>query len=437
MCEALPPATPDARAEREAAIDEGVRHDTDVDAILAGGEQVAVDAFLGTGFSADKPLRGRIASGVVALHALAARGSAIVAIDVPSGLDASTGVHVGAARAALTLTFGTMKRGQLVSRDLCGALVVLDIGLGVHVANAGEARLATDAWFRGALPRISADAHKGTRRKLAILGGAEEMSGAVILAARGALRSGAGMVKCVVAPESLAALQQGEPASMSAAWPESDEAFQASVSSWADALLIGPGLGRDRAREITERALRMFDGPVVLDADAINAFEGNAPALASLLRGRPALLTPHPVEFSRVSGLTAERVLAARFDAPAQLAARVGATVLLKGVPTVIAAPTGETIVVAEGTPILATGGSGDVLGGIAVTLLAQSGDPLLAGALAAFAHGRAAALLGVRQVRGHVLEDVLAALPDAWLVPPPERRAPVLAELPAVGEAM
>jgi hydroxyethylthiazole kinase-like uncharacterized protein yjeF len=427
--------TPDALAERILATQEGVRIDVDASALLSGGERIAVDALLGTGYSAATPLRAEMVRGIADLRALAGRGAHVIAVDLPSGLDASTGENAGGLTCELTLTFGTVKRGQLIARDACGTIVLLDIGLGIHTASAGRAHLATPRWFREMLPRIQGDAHKGTRKKIAIVGGAPGMAGAAMLAARGALRSGAGMVKCLVAKESVLALQEGEPAALTAEWPASLDDFAEHVSSWADALLVGPGLGKARARELVEFALRSFQGPVVLDADALNAFAGEPESLASLVGTRAALLTPHPAEFGRLASMEVSDVLAQRFEAPSALAKRAGATVLLKGVPTVISAPSGEMMVVAEGTPILATGGSGDLLGGIAVTLLAQTGDALLAGALAAFAHGRAAAAAGGRQVRGYTLDDVLASLPGVWSLAAPTARPPVLLELPRVSE--
>jgi NAD(P)H-hydrate epimerase len=435
VVECAPARSPDAVAERALALADGVPQHSEWSALSAGPENIVVDALLGTGYSADQPLRAPISDAIAAIDAMRARGVHVVAIDVPSGLDASTGAHGDIARAELTLTFGTVKRGQLVARGACGVIVVLDIGLGVHARAAGDTQLATPEWFHDTLPRISADAHKGTRGKVAIVGGGAGMAGASILAARGALRSGAGMVKCVVAPESLRAVQEGEPAALAAAWPESDNAFAEHVGRWADALLIGPGLGRADARALVERALRVFHGPVVLDADALNAFEGDAGALAPLLGSRAALLTPHPAEFARLAECSVEQVLAERFDAPARLAKRTGAAVLLKGVPTVVASPDGRVFVVAEGTPVLATGGSGDVLGGIAAALLGQVADACTAGALAAFAHGRGAASVSARHVRGYTLDDVLLALPDVWASPISARRPPILAELPAVGE--
>jgi NAD(P)H-hydrate repair Nnr-like enzyme with NAD(P)H-hydrate dehydratase domain len=159
------------------------------------------------------------------------------------------------------------------------------------------------------------------------------------------------------------------------------------------------------------------------------------------LSGRAALLTPHPAEFARLSGKSVEQVLAERFDAPRSLAAACRATVLLKGVPTVVSAEDGRPLVSAAGSPVLATAGSGDVLTGIAATLLAQVGDPLAAGAAAAWIHGRAAELAhgepgaARRTPRGLTLDDVLAALPGAWELDARPSRYPVLVELPAVGD--
>ncbi len=435
VVECAEPRGEEARAERAFAIACGVRCTTDVSSLASGGERIVVDALVGTGFRAGTPLRGAVADAVSTLRAMSERGAGIVAIDVPSGLDATTGAHPEAAPCTLTLTFGSFKRGHLLARELCGSIVALDIGLGPHAAGDTGAQLATPRWFRANLPRIHADAHKGTRKKVVVVGGAAGMAGAAMLAARAALRSGAGMVKCVVAPESLAPIQQGEPAALAAAWPEDDAALDAAITHWADVVLIGPGLGEARGRELTERLLRRWLGPVVLDADALNAFADDADALAPLLGDRDALLTPHAAEFARLAGCSVLEALERRFTMPAELAARLSATVLLKGVPTVVARRDGRTIVVAEGTPMLATGGSGDVLGGIAATLLAQTDDAALAGALAAFAHGRAASEVSDRQVRGYTLDDLLAELPAIWTLTAPPPVPPVLAELPRVGE--
>ena len=421
------PRTPEAREMRE-------RAQASLTSDPPSGARVVVDALLGTGATGEP--RGTIAEAVRALRAARDDGACLVALDVPSGLDATTGAATLVAPAHCTVTFGSAKRGQLMARGVVGELVVVDIGLGAPTGEGTIAELVTAEWVRESVPPITADAHKGTRRKLAIVGGAEGMAGAVILAARSALRSGIGMVKAIVHPASLAAVQTAVPAALAATWPAGDE--QATdLMSWADGVLIGPGLGGGGAsRAMVERILAATDRPVVLDADALNAYRGEAKALGNRLRGRVALLTPHPAEAARLGDVTIEDVLARRFECAGELAATTRAGVLLKGVPTVIAGVDGRTMVSARGTAALATAGSGDVLAGIAATLLVQIGEPVRAGACAAFVHGRAAEVADPSGIaRGVDLDDVLAALGRTWRVWPPAPRPPVLAELPALGD--
>lgn len=425
-----PPRTEDARAEQAAAspVLQGA-------AVPHGQPGVVVDGLLGTGVRGAP--RGDIARACADIDAARAGGAFVVALDVPSGLDATTGAHEGAPRADLTVTFGTVKRGHLTARDWCGALVVVDIGLGVHAAlDDGAPVLADAAFARAVVPRISADAHKGARKKVAIVGGARGMAGAVILAGRAALHSGVGLVKLVVAPDNLDLVQRTVPAALAAAWP-TDDAEAAAIGAWADALLVGPGLGRGaHVRPLVEQCVRGATGPVVIDADALNAFEGEPASFAALIGAQRALITPHPLEFARLSGEDSASVNARRFDVAGELARATGAAVLLKGVPTVIAAPDGRAIVSASGTPVLGQGGSGDILAGMAATLLAQCGDPLHAGAAAAWVHGRAAELAAPDgAIRGVTLDDVLASLREAWKCDDAPRPSYVLAELAAVGE--
>jgi NAD(P)H-hydrate epimerase len=203
----------------------------------------------------------------------------------------------------------------------------------------------------------------------------------------------------------------------------------------ADAFAIGPGLGRSReVRDLVERVLIAWAGPVVVDADALNVFENDSASLAKLLHGRPAVITPHPMEFARLIGRETNDVLKNRFEIAADVARDSGASVLLKGAPTIIFAPEGNRFISAAGTAALATGGSGDVLTGIVGTMLAQlSGDRTSAevAAIAAFVHGRAAELSG--PVRGTTLEDILLALPDAWNEQLEQQEEPVLACIPPV----
>lgn len=430
MHEVEAPRTDDARAEKTAAASvlQGAAAPRDLPGVV-------VDGLLGTG--ARGTPHGAIAQACADIDAARAGGAFVVALDVPSGLDASTGTHDGAPRADLTVTFGTIKRGLLTARDWCGGIVVVDIGLGVHAGlDDGAPILADAAFVRSIVPRISADAHKGARKKVAIVGGARGMAGAAILAGRAALHSGVGLVKLVVSPDNVDLVQRTVPEAIAAAWPTTD-AEAAAIAAWADGLLVGPGLGRGpQARQLVERCVSGAACPVVIDADALNAYEGEPMPFAALIGARRVLITPHPLEFARLSGERAALVNARRFDVAGELARATGAAVLLKGVPTVVTAPDGRSVVSASGTPVLGQGGSGDVLAGIAVTLLAQCGDPLQAGAAAAWVHGRAAELAAPDgAIRGVTLDDVLASLREAWKCDEPARPAYVLAELAAVGE--
>jgi hydroxyethylthiazole kinase-like uncharacterized protein yjeF len=414
-----PARSPDCIAERELA---GFIPHTD----HYGGEGIVVDALLGTG-SVGAP-RGELARACSLLNTGRSRGAAVVAIDLPSGLDATTGTFDGALPADLTITFGNIKRGHLIARRLCGTIVVVDIGFAVIPSEARDLHLIDDPWVSANIPTIAADAHKGTRKKLRLHGGGPGMAGAAILALRAAVASGIGMVKAGVHSSAVDAIHGAVPAAMIDPWSDAT-----TPDDWADVLVAGPGLGLGSERRAgLERAIARNRGAVLLDADALNLFAGNAAALRPLLGNRPALLTPHILECARLLGADSQAVLDRRFEIGTELAQQTGAVVLLKGVPTIISAPDGRRIVVAEGTPTLAAGGSGDILSGIAGTLLAQMPDPFAAAACAAWIHGRAARLAGAF-VRGTTLEDVLEMLPNAWRISEDAPRYPILAELPAI----
>jgi NAD(P)H-hydrate epimerase len=412
------PRSRDCIAEHDLALESVSR------AAAYTGEGIVIDALLGTGNSGAP--RGNIARALDIIDLARSRGAAIVAIDLPSGLDATSGAHEGAKTADLTITFGNLKRGHLVARGLCGDIVALDIGLAPWMEQGMP--FADARWLRSVLTPIGAESHKGTRKKLVVQGGGPGMAGAVILGLRAALASGIGMVKARVHPSTVDAIHAAVPAALIDQWSN-----DTSSDEWADVLVIGPGLGLgpDRRADV-ERAIRRHRGPVLLDADALSAFADDAAAMRKVLDGKPALITPHVVECARLMGVDSKVVLDRRFEIGGELADRTGATVLLKGVPTIITTPDGRSMVVAEGTPVLATGGSGDLLCGIAGTLLGQMPDPLAAAACAAFIHGRAARLAGAF-VRGTTLEQVLEMLPNAWRIPDDPPRYPVLAELQAV----
>ena len=434
VVKATPAKSPDAVAEREAAIDSVKLADSASD-----GAALVIDALLGTGFEGEP--RGKIGAAIATINELHERGARVAALDVPSGLDATTGQHSTCVVADVTLSFGGVKRGLLLARDCCGDIVVLDIGFEGARANAPKKRampalslpiLVDGEWVRSRIPPIRFDAHKGIRKHLAIVGSGKGMPGAVVLASRAALRSGIGLLRVFVAPENVSPVLAAVPSALISEWPSSEKQIKAEISKWADAVVIGPGLGNSKeTRSLVERILRDSKVPVLLDADALNVFEGDAKSLGKLLERRPALITPHPAEFARLAGIEVKSVLANRFDVGLDLSRELGATVLLKGSPTVIFTPDGDRHVIARGTAALGTGGSGDLLDGIAGTMLAQTQDATVAGCCAAWVHGRAAEFC--EYVRGTTLDDVLYALPRAWNEIEPAPESPVLAELPAV----
>ena len=433
VIEVAPSKSADAIVQREAAI-KSVRLLSSVD----DGAPVIVDALLGTGFEGDP--RGKIADAIVSINDLRFRGSPVASLDVPSGLDATTGEHSSCVVADLTLSFGAIKRGTLVARDCCGEIVAIDIGLEGGKGEEGSGRreeqalplLVDGEWVWSRVPPIRFDAHKGTRKHLAIIGGGKGMPGAVVLAAKAALRSGIGLVRTLVAEENVSAVLAAVPSVLDSEWPSNPNQIKAEISSWADAAVLGPGLGKSsETRNLVERVLHDSKIPVLLDADALNVFEGEAAALGNLLAGRQAVITPHVAEFARLSGIDAKEVVASRFDVGVDIARTLGATVLLKGSPTVIFAPSGERFVVPRGNAALGTGGSGDLLAGIVGTLLAQLQDATAAAGCGAWVHGRAAELC--EYVRGTTLEDVLYSLPRAWNEREPLTEHPVLTVLPGV----
>ena len=419
--------TGDAYEARDAAINRVALGEGD------GSEVVIVDALLGTG-ARGAPTRA-LADAVRSIRERRAAGAVVVALDIPTGVDATSGAAKLAVTADLTISFGTLKRGHLLARGECGAIVVVDIGLGPHADGTDNApKLADESWVADVVPPIEADSHKGKRRRVVIVGGSHGMAGAVVLATRAASRSGIGMVRALVEEPSLTAVQSAAIEATAAMWPVAGSDFS-SLLEGCHAVLIGPGLGRSgEARRLLETVLEVWQGPIVLDADAITLFEGEIALLSAALARRPALLTPHVRELARLIGTSDDDVIRGRFEIAQDAAHVLGASILLKGVPTVVTGPTGESMVSASGTPVLATAGSGDVLAGIAVTLLAQTGESFRSGVAAAWVHGRAAEIANAgRPIRGVTIGDVVDALGHSWRFSYAPSSPPVLAELPPV----
>jgi hydroxyethylthiazole kinase-like uncharacterized protein yjeF len=396
---------------------------------------LAVDALLGTG--ARGPLRPPVLTLVERLNDLAVP---LVAIDGPTGVDLGSGTTHGAAvQAALSVTFGGVRRGHLLARDECGDVVAVDIG---HTApDPTWPSVLVEGDVARLQERFGARDHKGTRGRLIVIGGDAGMSGALRLACRSAFGAGAGLVHAVAPSATVDVMVQAEPDVQTLRHefaPPLDDALIRLLEG-ADVVVAGPGLGRGELRAEFLTQVIHHSRSLVLDADALNAFAGQVDRLRDLVAGRMVVLTPHPGEFRRLFPAHANGAEYDPWTAVTGAADAVGCTVLLKGVPTVVAGSVGQPLTVAAGNPGLATGGSGDVLSGLIGTLLVQLQHPGMAAAVGAEALGRAADL-AARRVTARALRpmDVIAALPDLWRTwealrqVRPGVRPPVLFELPA-----
>ena len=400
---ALDPKTDDAIDNRALARMEGVPELARTETWPATA--VVVDALLGTG--AVSPARGDV---LALAERLQASALPIVALDGPTGLDLSSGEAHGPIRARVTVTFGGARRGHLLAREWCGRVIVADIGF--PPVDPAAPQLVTDWWAGARLPRLAPAMHKGDRGRVTVVGGAAGMTGAALHAARSALAAGAGLVKLVATRDTLEAARASLPDVLtveSQLGPDVEPAV-AEALEWADAVVVGPGLGQDAPRSrFLAALLKGKTRPTVLDADALSLYDGKAE--------RPIVFTPHLGEFRTLAGdQLADAAANDRWAAAAKAALKLRGCLLLKGVPTIIADTRGPALVVASGNPGLATGGSGDVLAGFIGALLARGLAPPEAAALGAHALGRAAEL-GARQWTARSLRpaDVLAALPEVW----------------------
>ena len=333
-------------------------------------------------------------------------GVPVLSVDIPSGVNGDTGEACpGAVSADATVTFAALKPGLLLAAgaERAGRVEVADIGL--DVTSAGAA-LVEDADVAAALPRRRRESHKW-QTALGVVAGSPGMLGAAELCTRAALRAGAGMIRLGLPGAGDAGLPVGE--AVSRGLPAGG--WHTDALEWTQrcrAVVIGPGLGRsDETVAAVRRFLAAAPVPVLIDADGLYALGA---AADKVLADRPAatVLTPHAGEFSRLAG---SPPAADRLESVRELARRTGAVVLLKGSTTVVAAPEGRVLLAASGGPRLATAGTGDVLSGLVGALLAQGVEPLLAAALGAHVHGRAAA---AGPGRGLVAGDVAELLPAA-----------------------
>jgi hydroxyethylthiazole kinase-like uncharacterized protein yjeF len=380
-----------------------------------GGADVIVDALFGTGFRGT--VTGKAAQAIAAMNDHA---SPVVAIDIPSGVNGGTGSVDGpGVWAEATVAMAAEKVGSAVTPGAlnAGAVEVADIGIAVEGSGLWMVEIGD---VRAALPQRASDSHKRGNGSVALLGGSEGMSGAMVLAAKAAGRAGAGYITAGVTAGVDPIVSQSIPEVLTrtvATDPvlgvDSLKAF-AEVLERADSVAIGPGLGSgsDQA-SLVLAALSEVEMPVVIDADGLNVLVDSTATLSA--RSFPTVLTPHPGELARLLGISTRDIQGDRLGSVRRAADSFGSIVVLKGHRTITARPGGDAVVNPTGGPELATAGTGDVLTGIVAALLAQGLGDFEAAWCAAYLHGLAGAAAADR-FGGHgvLAGDVAEAVPEA-----------------------
>jgi len=367
---------------------------------------VIVDALFGTGL--ERPLEGEWRAAVEAMNA---SNRPIFAIDIPSGLHADSGRLLGAAaRAALTLSFIGLKAGLFTGqgREHCGLILFDDLGVpdSVFAGVTPQARRITQRNLHGLLvPRVR-HAHKGDAGRVLVVGGQPGMPGAVRLAGEAAYRAGAGLVVLATHPAHAASIGAARPELI--AYDVNDAQAIQPLLVGAHALAVGPGLGQGEWGRALWQAVLTVEKPLIVDADALN-----------LLAAQPAtrtdwVLTPHPGEAARLLGLSVADIQSDRFAAARAIAQRYGGVCVLKGSGTLIAEHGESSMWLCDrGNPGLATGGSGDVLTGVIVALLAQGLKPNEAARLGVWVHASAGDRVAANGERGMMASDLLTPVRD------------------------
>ncbi|MDR3466548.1 MAG: NAD(P)H-hydrate dehydratase [Xanthobacteraceae bacterium] len=378
-----------------------------------GRPALIVDALFGAGL--DRPVEGLPKAAIEAMNGC---GAPIVAVDLPSGVNGTTGAVMGVAVAATeTVTFFRRKPAHLLlpGRRLCGRVRVVDIGIPADVLD----RIKPAAFenepqlWRGAFPVPRVDGHKYARGHVVVVSGGPAATGAARLAARASLRAGAGLVTLATPRDALAINASAVTAVMVRSVDTPAELSAMLADARLNACVIGPGVGvGPRTRELVLAVLR-GDRAVVLDADALTSFEEAPEALFEAIKANPArrvVMTPHEGEFRRIfKSIGVESTVYSKLEKTRISADMSGAAaVLLKGPDTTVASPDGQAAIAANAPPWLATAGAGDVLSGIIAGLMAQGVSPFAAAAMGVWMHGDAAVRVGP----GLIAEDLTEALP-------------------------
>jgi NAD(P)H-hydrate epimerase len=389
-------------------------------ASLAGAAAI-VDAILGTGFAGEprEPAR----SAIEAINAARADGAVVVACDVPSGVDASTGEVPGpATNANLTVTFHAAKPGLWIApgKDHAGEVVVADIGIG-EGAPVVPAIGLIDSSVLDEVPQRGRESTKFAAGAVLVCGGSTGLTGAPCMASEAAQRAGAGYVTALVPASLNLVFEQRLLEAMSVPLPDEQGALTAAAleeilrrCGRAGALVLGPGIGREEpTQELVRAVAARAEIPLLLDADGLFAYSGR---LADL-RGRtaPAVLTPHAGELGRLLERESSEIEAHRLAAVREAASAAGAVVLLKGDDTIVAEPGGRVAVSRGGAATLATAGTGDVLSGVIGAYLSKRMDPFTAACAGVFVHARAGQLAATEiGMEGVIASDVIGLLPRA-----------------------
>jgi ADP-dependent NAD(P)H-hydrate dehydratase / NAD(P)H-hydrate epimerase len=387
---------------------------------------VVIDAIFGTGLNAEVTGLARRA-----IESLNSTGAPVVAVDIASGVNSDTGAIMGAAvRASLSVTFGFAKFGHVSypGAEHCGELQVADIGFDPEAVKdlAARGRLLEATDVRGWIEPRAANSHKGMYGHVMVVAGGRGKAGAALLAARGALRMGAGLVTAAV-PASIAEIvAAGQAELMTEPVADCDGHFDGYAAAKTlsglvqriSALVVGPGLGvSDGTKDLVSWLIAEAATParpMLLDADALNVLAELGAEKLMEARG-PIVLTPHPGEMSRLLRTSVGEVNADRISAAKRLCERTGATVLLKGARSVMAAPGGELYVNSSGNPGMSTPGMGDALSGMVGTLLGQKLAPAKALGLGVYLHGYAADRVAERYGKvGYIVADLVEELPRA-----------------------
>lgn len=398
---------------------------SDVRRETGSSPDVIIDALFGTSFAG--ALEGKYLS---AIRWCNERNGVKIAVDIPSGMNGTTGeVLTDAFRADMTVTISHPKSGFYFgnARDFTGEVIVADIGLPGRAIerHSGGLFLTEPADIRRLIPVRPANSHKHSVGKVFIVAGSKGMMGAALLCAESAMRSGAGQVILgipdseypVIAKRTREVMPLGLPSTANGSISTAAAAVIAEKVKWSDVVIMGCGLSRDReTMNLVRTLVRRIAKPMVIDADGLFALSGHL-SVIKRKRTRQIIMTPHFGEFSRLSGIPANAIEREKFTLAKTFAKKYGVTLALKGAPTLIASSSGQVFVNPTGNPGMSTAGSGDVLAGIIGAMVCQGLSAEAAAVAGVYLHGRSGDLAAQSKgMHGMIASDMIRAIPEAFL---------------------